>query len=99
MGLVYRKMKNYNKAIDCYTTELCFDEANIRALINRAYCYAKINNFLEAIKDYSAVLKFDMKNIHALHNRGICFQRINNFDRVSGVSLNRIGHQGFYQDD
>ena len=50
-------MKNYNKALDCYTTELCFDDTNIRALINRSYCYAKINNFLEAIKDYS-LLKY-----------------------------------------
>jgi len=76
-GLVFRKMDQFESAIEDYSLEIEYGQQNnIKAFNNRAYCYAKLGHYEEAIHDYSTVLKIDEQNIHALHNRGISYERL-----------------------
>lgn len=59
MGLVLRKMEDYETAIYCYTQELQYSNDNFRTLNNRGYCLAKLGRFDEAIKDYSKAINLD----------------------------------------
>jgi len=81
-SLVWRKLENYEKAIESYTKELFFSKDNQKTY-NRAYCYAKLGKFKEAVSDYTKALSLDPNNIHALHNRGICYERLGLFRNVT----------------
>lgn len=45
IGLVHRKLENFEKAIDCYTKELEFSPETAKTINNRAYCYAKLKAY------------------------------------------------------
>ena len=80
--LVYRKLDNFEKAIDNYSKELFYSKDNQKTHNNRAYCYAKLLKYEEAVSDYTKALSLDQKNLHALHNRGICYERLGLFRNV-----------------
>lgn len=44
MGLVLRKMEDFETAAYCYSQELIFSSENTRTLNNRGYCLAKMGN-------------------------------------------------------
>jgi tetratricopeptide (TPR) repeat protein len=73
-------MRNYEKAVIDYTSEIEFsDGSNVRAYLNRAFCFAKMHKFQDAIKDYEKVLEVDPTNQTAMHNIGIsCDKAIDN---------------------
>lgn len=75
-GFCYRKLSNYQAAIDDYTAAIKVIPQNARALNNRAYCLAKLEMFNEAVEDYSEVIALDPLNSHSYHNRGISLDRL-----------------------
>jgi len=42
MGLVLRKMEDFETAVYCYSQELICSKENTRTLNNRGYCLAKL---------------------------------------------------------
>jgi len=80
--LVWRKLENFERAIDSYTKELQYSKDNHKTFNNRAYCYAKIGKYREAVDDYTKALSIDPRNMHALHNRGICYERLGLYRNV-----------------
>jgi len=42
MGLVLRKMEDFETAAYCYSQELIYSSENTRTLNNRGYCLAKL---------------------------------------------------------
>ena len=57
VGLVFRKLGEYEKACDMYTKEIEFNPQNCFGYNKRAFCMAKLGEFEEAIKDYCYSLK------------------------------------------
>lgn len=45
LGLVYRKLENFEKAIECYSKELEFSVETSKTINNRAYCFAKLKAY------------------------------------------------------
>ena len=80
--LVWRKLDEYDKAIEAYNNEIDHSSENSKTLNNRAYCFAKLTKYKEAVSDYSKALALDPKNIHSLHNRGICYERMGLYRNV-----------------
>lgn len=76
-------MENFPKAIEDYIMILKSHQDNIKALINRAFCYAKIEYFNEAVKDYTGVLDIEANNTHALYNRAISLDKLGKVNEVN----------------
>lgn len=68
-GHAFRRLGEFEAAIQDYTQALALSPGNIKLHNNRAYCYAKIGCYSDATNDYNAVLALDPANSHALHNR------------------------------
>lgn len=86
---LWRKLENYQKAIEDYSIIVQFFPENIKALINRAFCFAKLENYDKAIFDYSAILNLEKDNTHALYNRAISYDKMNKLNEVR-IILNYI---------
>ena len=82
IGLVWRKLENFDRAIDSYTKELQYSKESHKTFNNRAYCYAKLGKYRDAVDDYTKALSIDPPNMHALHNRGICYERLGLYRNV-----------------
>jgi tetratricopeptide (TPR) repeat protein len=82
-GQVHRLLKEYNKALEDYTSAInCGGHKLPGAYNNRAFCYAKLEQYEEAIDDYSKAIECDPKNTHALYNRGLSYIKLENYERV-----------------
>ena len=85
VGLVYRKLENFEKAVQYFTKEiqaLTQNQKEVKSYSSRAYCYVRMSMYLEAIQDYTMALKSDPKNLHYLHNRGICYKKIHEYKKA-----------------
>lgn len=81
-------MDNFSKAIEDYSIILEISPDNIKALINRAFCFARLEDYSNSVKDYSNVLKIEKSNTHALYNRAISYDKLS---RINEVNKNIIG--------
>lgn len=69
-GYAFRKLGDYEAAVDDYSTAITLSgSSSTRLHNNRAYCLAKLGRYQEAIGDYDAVVAMDPDNVHAYHNR------------------------------
>lgn len=69
-GYAFRKLGDYEAAVDDYSTAISLSgSSSTRLHNNRAYCLAKLGRYQEAIADYDAVVAMDPDNVHAYHNR------------------------------
>jgi tetratricopeptide (TPR) repeat protein len=92
LGLVYRKMGNFEKAIEVYSQEIDLTNNNPKALNKRAFCHAKLGMYDNAVEDYTRALISEPNNIHALHNRGICNQKLAKFNEVTLPHAKNLGY-------
>ena len=90
--MVWRKLENFERAIDSYTKELQYSKENHKTFNNRAYCYAKLGKYRDAVDDYTKALSIDPRNMHALHNRGICYERLGLYRNVIFIFCELITH-------
>ena len=81
-GFCFRKMENFEGAIDDYTRAIDVVPNNARALNNRAYCFAKKEMYAQAVADYTAVIEIDPLNSHSYHNRGISLDKLGKSDEA-----------------
>lgn len=80
--LLWRKLEEFEKAIEVYSKEIEITGESPKTLNNRAYCQAKLANYQESVNDYTKALSMDLNNIHSLHNRGICYERLGHYRNV-----------------
>jgi tetratricopeptide (TPR) repeat protein len=76
-------MENYSKAIEDYSIILDIFPENIKALINRAFCFARVEDYSNAVNDYSNVLSLENNNTHALYNRAISYDKLGRINEVN----------------
>jgi len=81
--MIHRKQGEYQKAIENFSFEIKYKSQNeIKAYINRAFCFAKLGDHNNAISDYNSVLRLDNKNIHAYHNRAISYEKLGKYNEA-----------------
>ncbi len=78
-------MENYSGAIDDYSIILELSPDNLKALINRAFCFARIEDYSNAVADYSDILKLESGNTHALYNRAISYDKLLRINEVGNI--------------
>eukprot|EP00951_Prasinocladus_malaysianus_P019707 scaffold159885_cov36-Prasinocladus_malaysianus.AAC.3 len=53
-GYVFRKLGEYDKAVEDYTAALRLSPGQVRLHNNRGYCLAKLGRYEEAVADYDS---------------------------------------------
>ncbi len=81
LGKIYYEMKNYDAAIDAFTTAISINPdtpfsmgmgdnfAELCCYYWRGKCHEAKGDYDAALKDYDELLKFDPKNKDAIKNR------------------------------
>ena len=72
-GLVYYKLGNHSKALDCIVRSLKIDNNFIPALLIKSKIYSKDNNLTKALSILDIIFTIDSSNRDALYQRGNLF--------------------------
>ncbi len=65
IGTVYRKLKNYTKAIECYEKAIEIDTNDAETWCNLAIVYGSINNYTKAVECHQKAIAIDANNATA----------------------------------
>lgn len=91
-GLVYRKEKNNQKALEFYNEAIKLNPTDAEIYTNRGNIYSEARNFELALKDYNKALAIKPDYPPALDNRGALYGMngkidlaLNDFNRVIAV--------------
>lgn len=76
-GIAYNSTKDYESAIEDFTTYLEYDKENINALYYRGFTYYLQEDYANAIKDFENVVAKDEENAYAYYNLGMSYYRSN----------------------
>ena len=68
-GVVYSAMKDYPKAIECYSSLLNGAPNHVRALLSRSACYVNLKEYQKALADVDKVLTIEPQNMMAQKKR------------------------------
>jgi tetratricopeptide (TPR) repeat protein len=66
-GLSYMGAKNYNRAIEDFSSAIGVKRSSSMSYVYRAGAYLKLNNLISAKKDYEDALFYDVENIEAYY--------------------------------
>lgn len=74
------KAKQYDKAIQSYSTYLGKNPDNAKALYNRGTLYLKASKLSEALADFEKSVELDPKDTDAVLNLGVCLREKGDID-------------------
>src|SRR3989338_1360137 len=81
-GYEYDLKKDYDKAIEAYTSAIALDPNDAFAYNNRGNAYADKGQHDRAIEDYNKVIALDPNDALAYNNRGIAYGKKGQHDRA-----------------
>ena len=81
-GKNYYLNKEYDKAIEAYTSAIVLDPNYARAYNNRGIAYVYKGRYDRAIEDYSKAIVLDPNLAQAYNNRGIAYGMKGQYDRA-----------------
>lgn len=81
-GIEALKSKDYDKAIEEFTTVIRLDPKQFGAFRWRGFAYAEKKEFDKAIDDLSEAIRLDPKNARAFYGRGIANSNKENYDKA-----------------
>src|ERR1051326_4107372 len=73
-GLEKKKVRDYRRAIDCFSKAIEIDSASSSAFLNRAYCKNELMDYPSAIDDFTKALLVSQtwdEAFEAYYNRGL----------------------------
>jgi tetratricopeptide (TPR) repeat protein len=79
LGLVYSRLKNFEKACEAFDYSMSINAQFLPAYFCKAELYTMQNKVAEAIDVYTELLNEDNSNIRALCDLGNCYLRIGDF--------------------
>ena len=81
-GIAFGDMRNFDYAINDFTTAIAIDPRNVDALLNRGLAHVAMGEFEKALSDYGAALAVKPDFADAYINRGSVFLRRKEFDKA-----------------
>ena len=78
----WMKKKEYQRAINDYTSVISVNSKDVVSLYNRGTAYEKLGRTDESIRDYTAVLDLDPNHVNAAYARAACHNRRGHFARA-----------------
>jgi|GEM_PF-5965910 len=81
-GRKFFKGREYEKAIDAFSSLIEVEPDNIDAYSMRGLAYGHIFRYLDAIKDFDLVIFFDSQDFGAYNNRALSYYKLEEFDRA-----------------
>ncbi|MEW6615701.1 MAG: tetratricopeptide repeat protein [Thermodesulfobacteriota bacterium] len=83
-GLVFSRLKDYQKAIIDYTEAIELDTKDARAgaYYSRGDAYSELGNYNQAIADYTRAIKLDPKFASAYAGRGFAYDKLGNYQQA-----------------
>lgn len=81
-GQIYKREKNYDKAIEMYTKSIQLNKVETEALVNRGNIYFNTGKYDLAITDYTTALKIDSTEPRALENRGSAYAQTGRYEEA-----------------
>lgn len=94
-GIVYRKLLNFDKALEDYTKAIEIDHKDVDAYFNRGNTYRKLSNFDKAIEDYTIAIEIDPKHASAYNNRANIYLKTKKYEealRDINIALQHVGN-------
>ena len=84
---IYEREKEYDKAIDDYTTIIEFKDSTdktgrILALERRAFIYKQLKQYDKAIEDFTELIVLDKENINYYILRADLYMKVEDYDRA-----------------
>ena len=74
--------KEYNSAIEAFTSAIALDPNYVYAYGNRGIAYADKGQYDRAIEDYNKVIQLDPNDAEAYNNRGVAYDKKGQHDRA-----------------
>jgi len=74
--------KEYNSAIEAFTSAIALDPNYVYAYGNRGIAYADKGQYDRAIEDYNKVIQLDPNDAKAYNNRGVAYDKKGQHDRA-----------------
>lgn len=71
LGLAYKALKEYRRAMDCYQSALSRDPKLTDAVVCQAYIFGFKGNYHRELASYDEVLRRDPKHAIALYNKAV----------------------------
>ncbi|HEY4309051.1 MAG TPA: tetratricopeptide repeat protein [Pirellulales bacterium] len=82
LGLIWQKKREFDKAIECYTTAIRINPKHFMAYGNRGGARAEKGQQDLAIKDFNTAIELDPWYPKGYYNRGYTFKQRGDFDKA-----------------
>ncbi|MCS3901502.1 tetratricopeptide repeat protein [Methanococcus voltae] len=81
-GIVYSELKQYDNAINDFTTAIMLKNNDPKLYFNRGTLYKILKKYSEALKDYDMALSLNSKYTDVYLNRGIIYSELKKYDKA-----------------
>ncbi len=82
MGVIYRRMGEYEQAADCFLEAIRNDPFSFTDTFNLAQLYHFMDRVQDAIRAYLHAVQLRPKDFDAQLNLGVCYQKSGDFDQA-----------------
>lgn len=79
LGIVYEKMKNYEKAKEAYLSAIKLDNKFYDAIYNLGLVYSQLGEYDNAIEEFNKVLNEDSNDSNTYFNIGLAYLKKNDY--------------------
>ncbi|MGD2108209.1 MAG: tetratricopeptide repeat protein [Phycisphaerae bacterium] len=83
MGFIYRKLGEYERAVDCFVEAIRRDPFSFDDALNLAQLYDLMERITDAIQAYLHAVHLQPENFDAQINLGVCYQKTGEFTRAA----------------
>lgn len=76
LGVQYKKIKKYDKAIDAFEYSIAINQKGIFAFLQKAHCLESLNKYQEAIETYEEAASLEDSAANIYCKIGYCYQKL-----------------------
>ncbi|MDE5932986.1 MAG: tetratricopeptide repeat protein, partial [Lachnospiraceae bacterium] len=81
-GNRYRDLKQYEKAVESYSSAIDMQSNNAQFYNDRGYAYWILGKYDEAIADYNRAIELNPEFVEAYSNRGVVYENLGEYDEA-----------------
>lgn len=81
-GSRYLGLKQYEKAVESFTSAICMQSSIAQFYNDRGYAYNQLGEYDNAISDYDKAIEVNPKYVYAYNNRGFVYMNLGEYERA-----------------